>query len=404
MPGRKVSLASLAAKTVEEVPGQASPILERLRPEQIAPTPMNSRDHFGTDEELAELGESLRVRQLQPVVVVERADYLRLWPEHEGQLGTAGYILVNGERRWRAAAAVSLPTLEAMVRPGVAASREDFLDALFAENLDRKNLDIIEQAHAVDAMVTECGSAAAAAKRLRRTEGWVSQHRALLRLAPELQKHARSGKLPVRIARTIAALPHGEQEAAWHAARDAEAGDREARRQVRTALPGTGDGGQPASDGKPFAGNAGTDGSPAPAGTPPTGGFTGVKPPPPNPDAMAPSGTQHAGTQPGGGSFTAAVKDGDAAGTGASDGTPLGAGPAPVGNGGRPGGDAGGSSSPFTAVNPAGGPEDDGADLPPTRPTATMIRWDDLGQVAGAIRAALSPAERHELVGLITSD
>jgi hypothetical protein len=33
-----------------------------------------------------------------------------------------------------------------------------------------------------------------------------------------------------------------------------------------------------------------------------------------------------------------------------------------------------------------------------------MIRWDDLGQVAGAIRAALSPSERHELAGLITSD
>jgi len=379
MPGRRVSLASLADRPVEEVPGQDSPILQQLRPDQIAPTPLNKRENFGTDEELAALGESLRVRQLAAVVVVERSDYLRLWPDHEEQLGAAGYVLVNGERRWRAATTVSLPTLEAMVRPGVAASREDFLDALYAENLERKNFDIIEEARAVDEMVKVCGSALAAAKRFRRTEGWVSQHRALLRLTPELQEHVRSGELPVRIARTIAALPHDKQRAAWQAAREAESADRESRRQVRATSPDDGTGSQPPITGTPPEGGAELSPPKTPAGD----GFTAVKTG--DVDATAPGDTQPPGN-PGptdGDSFTA-VKTGDT-GTPPPGEAPPGTRPVVEGNSDEDGGDG----------SPVGSPN---------RPAPVMVRWDDLGQVAGAIRAALSPAARRELAALITSD
>jgi ParB family transcriptional regulator, chromosome partitioning protein len=231
--GRRTSLAALADVPVEVVPGHAAQILERLKPSRIAATPLNSRTNFGSSEELAELGESMRVRQLQPVVVVGRADYLRLWPEHEEGIGSADYVLVNGERRWRAAAQVSLPVVDAIIRPQLADSRPAFLDAIFTENIDRKNLDPIEEARAVEEMVTECGSAAKAAERFRRHESWVSQRRALLKLTPALQDHVRSGELPVRIARSIAALPPGNQETAWRETRETEQGRREDRRQAR---------------------------------------------------------------------------------------------------------------------------------------------------------------------------
>lgn len=231
--GRKVSLASLATTKVEDVPGRSIPTLVRLKPAQIAATPLNPRTSFGTPDELAELGESMRVRQLQPVVTVSRAAYLRLWPEHAEHVGKADFVLANGERRYRSAIQVGLDVLDALIREEVADSREAFLDAVLSENIDRKNFDPIEEAHAVEAMVTECGSATAAAERFRRHKTWISQRRALLRLSPDLQERVRSGELPVRIARSIAALPADQQEAAWHETREREAAESRQRAEDR---------------------------------------------------------------------------------------------------------------------------------------------------------------------------
>lgn len=353
--GRRTNLAALAKVPVEVIPGHAAPILERLNPSQIAATPLNSRTNFGSAEELADLGESMRVRQLQPVVVVGRADYLRLWPEHEEGIGQADYVLVNGERRWRAANQVSLPAIDVIIRPQLADSRPEFLDAIFTENIDRKNLDPIEEARAVDEMVTECGSAAKAAERFRRHESWVSQRRALLKLTPALQDHVRTGELPVRIARSIAALPAADQETAWREAREAEQARREDRRQAR---------GQEASgDPAPQPGRDSPAGASDQDGTA-DGDFTAVK--------------------------TGSLTDSPDLEPGAADGDPTG---------------------DFTAVKnpgpPAGSASQDpdrGARGERARPDATVMRWDDLGKVAEAIRSALGADDRRQLAALILDD
>lgn len=243
MAGKRRSLAALVDEPVETVPGHSAGTHTIVKPDKIAPTPLNARLNFGTPADLEQLGESIRIRQLSPVVVVSRTDYLRIFPEHADNpdIASADYVLVNGERRLRAARQVELPHLEMIERPQLADSRADFLDALYAENLDRLNFDVIEEARAVEAMVAECGTAAAAAKRFRRGEAWVSQRRALLKLSPALQDCVRSGELPVRIARSIASLPHSEQEAAWHAAVEAEEAQR-AGRTEESPQPGDGRG------------------------------------------------------------------------------------------------------------------------------------------------------------------
>jgi hypothetical protein len=71
-------------------------------------------------------------------------------------------------------------------------------------------------------MVAEFGSADAAANKLGRSKGWVSQRRALLKLAPELQAALRAGDLAVRQARSLARVPLEEQVAAWQAAQNPE--------------------------------------------------------------------------------------------------------------------------------------------------------------------------------------
>jgi ParB family chromosome partitioning protein len=301
----------------------------------------------------------MRVRQLQPVVVVGRADYLRLWPEHEAQIGEADYVLVNGERRVRAANQVFLPGVDAIVRPHLADSKTAFLDALFSENFDRKNFNAIEEARAVEAMVAECGSAHSAAQAFRRTEGWISQRRALLKLTPELQEKVGSGELPVRIARSIAALPASDQETAWRQAREAEQASQESRRQARG--PGAKPETQPRQD--PPAGEPGGNGTPG-------RDFTVVK---------------TDGTESSNGSGT---------GTGAAAHDPPGDSAAVENPAGPP---AVGAAGPDAETE-----RESRADR--TRPSATVMRWDDLGKVAEAIRVALGADDRRQLAALILDD
>lgn len=215
--GRRTSLASLGGDPVETVPGQNDPVLVRLPLAKLIPTPLNPRTDFGGPDSLTELGESMRKRQLQPVVVIGRVSYLNLFPEHTEEVGAASHVIVTGERRYRGARQIGLPSVAAVILEEIATSRADVLDAVLSENIDRKNFDPIEEAVAVRTMVKECGTAVAAAARFRRTGGWVSQRLSLLRLAPEVQVLVRSGQVPVRDARVLASHPAHEQMPAWKA-------------------------------------------------------------------------------------------------------------------------------------------------------------------------------------------
>jgi ParB family chromosome partitioning protein len=347
--GKRVSLSSLADAPTEDVPGHSTATLIRLRPAQIAATPLNPRANFGTDKELAELGESMRVRQLQPVVAVSRARYLALWPDHEDHAGAADYVLANGERRYRAAVHVGLERLDVIVREEIADSRAAFLDALLSENLDRRNFDPIEEALAVEAMVHECGTANAAATRFRRHETWVSQRRALLKLAPGMQHRVRTGEVPVRIARSVAALPHDEQESAWLRARAEQAQETQQRARQR----------QPRSP---------RENTPAPETGRPA-------PQPPDPDG---TGQREI--------FTA-VKTGDGA-----------EGPATT----DPGAQAG-QREIFTAVKTGDGAEDPPSTNPgaQARPAAAAMPWDSPADLARLIREHVAPEHITALIGLL---
>ncbi|MFB7900679.1 ParB/RepB/Spo0J family partition protein, partial [Streptomyces xiamenensis] len=123
--------------------------LIRLPLGQVSPTPLNPRRNFGTDEEKTRFGEELRESQLAACVVVSRSAYLKLWSDHEVKIGDADHVLLNGERRYRSAQHVGLDTLDFVVRDDLAASREEFIHHLLAENLDREDFDVIERARGV---------------------------------------------------------------------------------------------------------------------------------------------------------------------------------------------------------------------------------------------------------------
>ncbi|WP_098007810.1 hypothetical protein [Streptomyces sp. sk226] len=213
--GRRTSLASLAGEKVDDVPGQSDPLLLTLPLANLVPTRFNPRRNFGTDDDLKAFGLILKRRQLAPAVVVSRAAYLKLWPEEEPAVGTAQYVIANGERRYRGSLAAGLTTLNVVHNEDVAKSRADFLDAVLSENNDREDLDPIERALGIETMVAELGGANRVAEHYGKTGGWVSQQRKLLKLVPELQQLVSAKEMPVRVARDIAGLPAEQQVAAW---------------------------------------------------------------------------------------------------------------------------------------------------------------------------------------------
>lgn len=194
------------------VPGE----LVRVRVNDVAPTPLNPRKYFGTEDELIKLGESLKAGQIQPIVVIPRTAYLNLWPEHDTDIGPAKWILVAGERRYRSATKVTpaLEFLDAFVRESFAESRQAFVDAMVTENLDRRDMDPIEEAYAVEAMVEMCDKKAnKAAVRYRKTPAWISQRRGLLTLPQKFQRMVRDKTMHIKVARTLASLGRKDEGA-----------------------------------------------------------------------------------------------------------------------------------------------------------------------------------------------
>jgi ParB family transcriptional regulator, chromosome partitioning protein len=128
------------AAILSTVPSEADAELREVPVELIAPNPQQPRRSF-EEQPLVALAESLKQRgMLQPVLV-------RPVPG-----GT--YELIAGERRWRAAQLAGLDSVPAMVRPHDDA---ESLELALIENMAREDLNPLEEARAVAALVEELG-------------------------------------------------------------------------------------------------------------------------------------------------------------------------------------------------------------------------------------------------------
>jgi ParB family chromosome partitioning protein len=217
--GQRTNLASLANSVGDHSPVDqiaAAPSRSAALTE-LTPNPHNPRDDLG---DLADL-ESIADIQLQPAVVVTKAAFLKLYPD---DAITARFVVINGCRRLAAAHKYGRTDLAIVINDDIARDRVTLISASIAENVDRKDFDVVEEAKAVEALVKECGSGTEAATRLRKTQAWVSQRRALLELVPELQTALRRGELAIREARSLARVPLEQQVARWQAAQDKKDG------------------------------------------------------------------------------------------------------------------------------------------------------------------------------------
>ena len=158
---------------------------------QLAPNRKQPRHDF-EPAALAELAESIRTQGLvQPIVVTP------------GQSDI--YVIVAGERRWRAAQLAGLEQVPVVVR-SVTGDRE-LLELALVENLQRADLNPIEEALAYQALQDEFGlSQEDVAQRVGKARATVTNALRLLNLPPAVQDMLRSGRLTAGQARPLLAL------------------------------------------------------------------------------------------------------------------------------------------------------------------------------------------------------
>jgi ParB family transcriptional regulator, chromosome partitioning protein len=146
------------------------------------------------EKRLAELAESIREHGVLEPILVRRSG--------------AGYAIVAGERRWRAAQRAGLREIPALLRE--ANDRESFELAL-VENLQRADLNAIEEAEAFDALTREHGlTQEQVASRVGKDRSSVANALRLLRLPADVRDHVRSGALEMGHARALLPLEKAE--------------------------------------------------------------------------------------------------------------------------------------------------------------------------------------------------
>lgn len=160
-----------------------------LRMGDIDPNPEQPRRKFDA-QALAELAASIRqVGVLQPILVTEI----------EGR-----YRIIAGERRWRAARLAELEEIPAIVRPLDEIER---MEAALIENIQREDLNPLEEALAVRALMEKCGlTQEKAAERLGRSRPAVANLLRLLTLPEPVLEMLRDGKLSAGHTRALVAV------------------------------------------------------------------------------------------------------------------------------------------------------------------------------------------------------
>ncbi len=163
--------------------------------DQIAPNPMQPRQTFNK-ERLAELAESLKTNGVVQPLVVRR--------------NGAGFTIVAGERRYRAAHLAALAQVPAVIMDDIDDVRT--LELALVENIHREDLNPLELAEAYRRLIDKCGlTQNDLAVRVGRSRAAVANHLRLLSLPDSIKRLIGDGRLSEGHARAILSLDNEAQ-------------------------------------------------------------------------------------------------------------------------------------------------------------------------------------------------
>jgi ParB family chromosome partitioning protein len=178
--------------------GENSPMSAKVLPshgeqkmvllEQIRPSPLNPRKNF-PDVELDELATSIREKGLVQPIIVRPLDV------------GAGYEIVAGERRWRAAQRAAQRTVPVIIRK---LNDQEALELAIIENVQRTDLNAIEEGTGYRDLIDKFGySQEELGQIIGKSRSYVANTMRLLKLPESVQELVRGGQLSAGHARAL---------------------------------------------------------------------------------------------------------------------------------------------------------------------------------------------------------
>ncbi len=168
--------------------------IETLPLREIEPDPGQPRKTFD-NETLGELASSIAEHGLlQPIAVRHKA--------------AGGYLIVAGERRWRASRMAGLTEVPVIVKD---VTDEQAMELALVENLQREDLDPVEEANGIRELMNRCDlTQEQAARKLGKSRSALANILRLLNLPDEVLELLKAGTLNVGHAKVILSLPTAE--------------------------------------------------------------------------------------------------------------------------------------------------------------------------------------------------
>lgn len=166
--------------------------------EEIEPNPLQPREDFD-EERLDELVSSIKANGVLQPIIVRRSG--------------STYQIIAGERRWRAAQKADLMNIPAIVRE---ATDQDMLKLALIENLQRQDLNPIEEAHAYNALIEEHGLIQETlAHHVGKDRSTIANTIRLLALPTDVQAHVSRGTISMGHARALLSLPDAVEQVSF---------------------------------------------------------------------------------------------------------------------------------------------------------------------------------------------
>ncbi len=165
-----------------------------LNLDEIRPNPHQPRKVF-KEESLNELANSIKKNGVFQPIIVKKS--------------IKGYDLVAGERRFRASKIAGLTTIPAIIRDF---SEEQMIEIALLENLQRENLNVIEEALAYKAMIEKLNlTQEELSVKVSKSRSHITNILGLLRLPSEIQKMLINNELTMGHARVLSKLENEEK-------------------------------------------------------------------------------------------------------------------------------------------------------------------------------------------------
>lgn len=176
--------------------------------EEIRPARDNPRQRFD-EQRLQELADSIRAQGLVQPLVVRLLDAGEIKQDQKRSESGGSFVLIAGERRWRAAQRAGLKEVPVVVKDVSAAQA---FELALVENLQREDLNPIEEAEAYRRLSDEFGyTQEELARRVGRERTTVANSLRLLKLPDKVRDQVATQKLSMGHARALLGLDNVER-------------------------------------------------------------------------------------------------------------------------------------------------------------------------------------------------